>query len=134
MSFGMSLVAIGWEPEIRGILTVIIGFVVLCGSVYLLLGTNIGARLGFLVALTALAGWMALMGSVWWIYGIGLRGPDPSWEPVPGATVLQDSQALVAGGALSGLPAIPEDATATENAQIVNEQFIEEGWGTLDPA
>ena len=134
MSFGMSLVAIGWEPEIRGILTVIIGFVVLCGSGYLLLGTNIGARLGFLVALTALAGWMALMGSVWWIYGIGLRGPDPSWEPVPGATVLQDSQALVAGGALRGLPAIPEDATATETALIVNEQFIEEGWVTLDPA
>ncbi|MEM8621497.1 MAG: hypothetical protein AAGF73_17450 [Actinomycetota bacterium] len=134
MSFGMSLVAIGWEPEIRGILTVIIGFVVLCGSVYLLLGTNIGARLGFLVALTALAGWMALMGSVWWIYGIGLRGPDPSWAPVAGATVLQDSQALVSGGALNGLPSIPEDATATESAVIVNEQFIEEGWVTLDPA
>ncbi|MEO1057884.1 MAG: hypothetical protein AAFY28_13310 [Actinomycetota bacterium] len=134
MSFAMSLVAIGWEPEIRGILTVIIGGVVLCGSVYLLLATNIGARLGFLVALTGLAGWMALMGAVWWIYGIGLRGPDPSWEPVEGATVLQDDQALVSAGALNGLPQIPDDATATERALLVNGQFVDEGWVTLDPA
>ena len=38
----------------------------------------------------ALAGWMFLMGCVWWIYGIGLQGPEPTWEPVSGRTVLQD--------------------------------------------
>ena len=134
MSLATSLVAIGWEPEIRGILTVVIGFVVLCGSVYLLLGTNIGARLGFLVALTGLMGWMVLMGMVWWIYGIGLRGTDPSWEGVEGVTVLQDSQALVSAGALDGLPAIPDDADATERAAIVTDQFLAEDWVTLDPS
>jgi len=66
------ILSIGWEPEIRGILTVIIGTVALCGSVYLLLGTNIGVRLGFLVALAGLFGWMASMGAIWWAYGIGL--------------------------------------------------------------
>ena len=70
------LLAIGWEPELRGILIVIIAVVMLCGSVYLILGTNIGARLGFLVAFAALAGWMFIMGAIWWTYGIGLLGPE----------------------------------------------------------
>ena len=51
---------------------------VLCGSVYLLLATNLGARLGFLVALAASFGWLVLMGTVWWIYGIGLQGQGPA--------------------------------------------------------
>ena len=41
-----ALLSITWEPEIRGILTVIIGVVALCGSVYLLLGTNLGVQIG----------------------------------------------------------------------------------------
>jgi cytochrome bd-type quinol oxidase subunit 1 len=62
-----ALLSVGWNPEVRGILTVIIGVVTLCGSVYLLLGTNIGARLGFLVSLAGLFGWMALMGFSGWV-------------------------------------------------------------------
>ena len=38
-------------PEIRGISVVLIGVLVLCGSVYFILSTNLGSRLGFLVAL-----------------------------------------------------------------------------------
>lgn len=64
-----ALLAVNWEPELRGILIVIISVSVLCGSVYLILGTNLGARLGFLVALTGLAGWMFIMGAIWWSYG-----------------------------------------------------------------
>jgi hypothetical protein len=73
------LAAIGWDPEIRGILTVLTGVVVLCGSVWLIVSTNTGWRLGTLIALSAFFGWTAVMGSIWWIYGIGWRGPDPSW-------------------------------------------------------
>ena len=39
-----SLVAINWEFELRGILTVIMGVAVLMGSVYLVLMTTLGAR------------------------------------------------------------------------------------------
>ena len=70
-----TLLAIGWEPELRGILTVIMAVGVLMGSVYLVLATNLGARLGFLVTLAAIFGWLAMMGFVWMIYGIGLQGP-----------------------------------------------------------
>lgn len=130
----MSLLAIGWEPELRGLLTVVIGFVILMGSVYAIMATNMGARLAFLVAFAGLAGWMMLMGLVWWIYGIGLRGPDPTWQPVAGATVLQDSDALVSGGALEELPDIPEVADFNLETALVSQQFVEEGYIILDPA
>jgi hypothetical protein len=74
--------AVTWSPFIRGIIVVAIGIGVLMGSVYLVLATNLGARLGFLVALAALFGWIMLMSAVWWVYGIGLKGMDPSWKPV----------------------------------------------------
>ncbi len=73
------LAAIQFDPNIRGILVVLVGVVVLVGSVYLLLATNVGVRQGFLIAMAGLFGWMASMGAVWWVYGIGLRGRDPSW-------------------------------------------------------
>jgi hypothetical protein len=75
------LAGIAWDPQLRGFLAVLVGVVVLMGSVYLLLGTNLGSRLGFLVALSALFGWMTLMGLTWWVYGtIGMLGEAPSWE------------------------------------------------------
>jgi hypothetical protein len=76
-----TLAAIAWNPEIRNILSVSVGVIVLCGSVYLLIATNTGIRSGFLITLTALFGWMATMGVVWWIYGIGMQGAVPSWKP-----------------------------------------------------
>jgi hypothetical protein len=130
----MTLLAIGWEPELRGLLTVVIGFVILCGSVYGIMATNMGSRLAFLVALTGLAGWMMLMGIVWAIYGIGLRGPDPSWQAVPGAGVLQDVNALGAAGVLNPNADVPEDATPVESADIVRDTFLDQGWIVLDTA
>ena len=108
----MSLLAIGWEPELRGLLTVIIAVVILCGSVYGIMATNLGSRLAFLVTLAGLAGWMMLMGAVWMIYGIGLRGPDPTWQPVAGSAVLQDVDALGAAGVLDPNADVPDGATA----------------------
>jgi hypothetical protein len=130
----MTLLAIGWEPELRGLLTVVIGFVILCGSVYGIMATNMGSRLAFLVAITGLAGWMMLMGIVWAIYGIGLRGPDPSWQAVPGAGVLQDVNALGAAGVLNPNADVPEDATPVESADIVRDTFLDQGWIVLDKA
>jgi hypothetical protein len=75
---------IAWDPHIRGALAVLVGIAVLCGSVYLILGTNLGARLGLLVALAGLAGWMVILTLIWWINppGIGPKGESPAWEPV----------------------------------------------------
>ncbi len=133
----MSLLAISWEPELRGILITIISIALFCGSIYFVLLTNLGAKLGFLVALTGLAGWMVLMGIIWMIYGIGLRGPDPSWQAVPGRTVLQDVDALYQAQVFENRVEIPEDATYGESAETVAAEFDNEGWSRLsedDPA
>ena len=130
----MTLLAIGWEPELRGLLTVIIGVVILCGSVYGIMATNMGSRLAFLVAATALAGWMMLMGIVWMIYGIGLRGPDPTWQAVPGAGVLQEVSALGSAGVLNPNAVVPDGATAVESADAVRDTFLGQGWMVLDKA
>ncbi|WP_419910084.1 hypothetical protein [Candidatus Poriferisodalis sp.] len=71
---------VSWDPVLTGYLAVLIGIAVLCGSVYLLLATNLGVRLGFLVAWTGLWGWMLLMAIVWWVFGIGWIGSQPGWN------------------------------------------------------
>ena len=128
-----ALLAISWEPELRGILIVIIAFVTLCGSIYLVLATNLGVRLGFLVAFTGLAGWMALMGSIWWVYGIGLKGPEPSWDAIPGQTVIQDIASLRNAGVLDTLPDDPRGCLVRARRPSWSaQQFVDEGWGRIE--
>lgn len=77
----MTFAAIAFDPEIRGILVVLVGTVVLVGSVYAIIATNSGMRAGFLIAGAGLFGWMFLMGLIWWMYGIGFKGRDAAWMP-----------------------------------------------------
>lgn len=72
--------ALTWNPGIRGVLVVAVAVIVLMGSVFLMLGTNSGFRLGFLLALTGLMGWMMIMGVMWMMYGIGKTGATPTWK------------------------------------------------------
>ena len=74
------LAALAWDPQIRGALIVVTSFVILPGSVYLLLATNTGAKLGFLIAAAGFFGWMAVMGWIWVAYGIGIKGDPPTWH------------------------------------------------------
>ncbi len=53
MSELISLAGIAWDPQIRGILTVATGTVVLLGSVWLIVSTNSGTRLGTLISTAA---------------------------------------------------------------------------------
>lgn len=127
-----ALLAINWEPELRGILTVMIGVGVLMGSVYLILGTNVGARLGFLLALAGFAGWMALMGGIWWIYGIGYKGEAESWKQVPGRTVIQEVRLLDEAGVLDRPLGVSAGATADEAAEALSDELLGEGWKLVD--
>jgi len=76
---GLLATEITWDPFIRGVLIVVVAVGVLVGSVYLLLATNLGARVGFLVAVAALTGWIGTMGILWSVFGIGAVGRTPSW-------------------------------------------------------
>ncbi len=93
-----------WNPTFRGILFPTIQFLVLCGSCYLILATNIGNRLGFLVASAAFWGWMVLMTLVWMIYGIGLLGFAPKWVVQEAITDSKTAQVEV-------VTRIPNEAT-----------------------
>ena len=72
--------ALKWDPQIHGFLVVLLAIVLLPGSVYLLLSTNLGARVGFLIAVAGLFGWMTLMSIIWTVYGIGFTGNPPAWK------------------------------------------------------
>ena len=72
-----------WYPTILGFLVVLAGIGLFCGSAYLLLGTNLGARLGFLVAFTGLMGFMVVLSSLWITTQSPLntlKGSIPAWE------------------------------------------------------
>jgi hypothetical protein len=73
---------IGFDPFFRGLLSVLAGVVVLIGGTYLVVATDVGTRMGFLVSLAGLFGWFFLMGVVWTIYGIGWKGDAPTWDLV----------------------------------------------------
>ncbi len=74
------LAALTWEPQIKGALYVLLSVLILCGSCYAILATDVGARLGFLLAGAGLFGWLTTMGFIWVAYGQGPVGPSPSWK------------------------------------------------------
>jgi hypothetical protein len=76
-----AILALTWNPQVRGGLYVFLAVVILCGSGFLILSTNLGARLGFQVAAAGLTGFLLIIGSVWWVYGIGPKGKAPTWVP-----------------------------------------------------
>jgi len=94
--------ALKWEPQIHGLLVVLLAIVLLPGSAYLLLSTNLGARVGFLVAIAGLFGWMTLMAIIWTVYGIGFTGNPPTWK------VQQVTQGDIANSTLTVLDGFPD--------------------------
>src|SRR5262245_4459467 len=77
---GGVLAGINFDVTIRGVLVVLVAVAVLMGSVWLIISTNTGTRLGTLIALSSFFAWMTIMASAWWIFGIGWKGADPSWK------------------------------------------------------
>jgi hypothetical protein len=72
-----------WYPTLLGILVVVSAVILFCGSIYLLLATDLGAKLGFLVAIGALSGFMMLLSGLWITTASPLntlKGRVPSWK------------------------------------------------------
>ncbi|MGH9277476.1 MAG: hypothetical protein ACRD12_05135 [Acidimicrobiales bacterium] len=107
------LAALAWEPQIKGALYVIVAVLVLCGSCYMILATNTGARLGFLLAAAGMFGWLFTGGVIWWVYGQGPKGPAPSWEVV---TVVVGSPSSSGASVLTGFPRKWEELEVTDKA------------------
>jgi hypothetical protein len=120
-----------WDPTILGILTVLSGVVLFMGSTYLLLSTNVGARLGFQIAAAAFTGIMVLLSALWLTTSTPLNSPKgrvPLWKTVscPKAT---PTCALV--------PSL-SDSPINQLARIANDPKMkpidEDSYQTLRPA
>jgi hypothetical protein len=123
------LAALTWDPQIRGLLIVLTAFVLLPGSVYMLLATNTGAKLGFLLAVAGLTGWIAAMAWIWVVYGIGIKGHPPTWhvQEIALGDLRQQSTIDAAGQFPNGWRKLPQgdpllgDATATADKVLIPE-------------
>ena len=82
MGMSTTLAGIVWDPNIAGTLAVLTGVAVLMGSVWFLVASNSGIRVGTLIAFAAFFGWMFVMSTTWWMYGKGWQGDSPSWQTV----------------------------------------------------
>lgn len=74
-----------WNPTLLGWAVFASAVVLFLGSIYLLLGTNVGARLGFLLTGAGLSGLMVLMTLMWvtTAYPLNtLRGTLAGWTPI----------------------------------------------------
>jgi hypothetical protein len=68
--------------ELRGYAIVFFSVGLFCGSIYLLLATDIGSRMGFMVSFAALTGFLAMLGLIWFTNLTplnALHGPPPHW-------------------------------------------------------
>ncbi|MDQ3570884.1 MAG: hypothetical protein M3396_09760 [Actinomycetota bacterium] len=132
---GLLLAALRWDPQIRGSLIVLTGIIVLVGSVYLLLATNTGARLGFVIAAAGLFGWMTVMGAVWTVFGIGIKGEEPSWKPLEVVSGdLSQSTVEAAHGFPNGWKPLPRSDPGLADAEAASDAVLsgeggEEGGG-----
>ena len=110
----------------KGLLVVITGFVLLPGSVYMLLATNFGALKGYLIAATAFFGFLMMLSAVW-LFGIpgttpltGPKGTQPTFK----SFTIDDPQASTydaardfQGQAGNGWQAAPEGEVEAGSAQ-----------------
>jgi hypothetical protein len=105
-----------WNPTILGVLVVVSAVILFCGSVYLLLGTNLGARLGFLVAFTGLMGFMVVL-SVLWITTASplntIKGRVPAWKVKQVVANLDDAN-------IEDARTITEDGEKVSKAESAN--------------
>ena len=107
-----------WYPTILGVLVVVAAVVLFLGSTYLLLGTNLGARLGFLVTFTGLAGFLMILTLLWTTSAtplIVLKGRVPQWKVVEVVPDIAKAKTEAVRGAAT--PANKAPATDASNVK-----------------
>lgn len=106
-----------WDPYLKGAFIVFFAIALFCGSIYLLLYTNVGSRLGFLLAATGVSAIITLLAANW-ITGVfpnGPLGPAPRWHVVEIVTDPSESSVdAVRRIREIGGPASEEDAGQVE--------------------
>jgi len=113
---------------VKGALELAIGFLILPGSVFMLLAVNFGALKGYLIAATAFFGFVIML-SATWTFGLpgttpltGPKGVDPSFKPFTANSPLASKYSVVtqfSGSAGNGWQTEPpESATSGPQAKL----------------
>jgi len=128
--------ALRWDPQLRGALILMTGLLLLPGSIYLLLATNMGARIGFLLAFAGITGWIFVLASYWTIYGTGDKGATAEWKATEVVTGEIAGHATTPGTAqfpvgwrvlLPGTPALAEAQAAADKALVPSPPSAKSG-------
>ena len=92
----------------------------------MLLATNMGAKLGLLLALAGLSGWIFIMSTVWAVFGIGLSGRLPSWKALEIDT--GNISAITTQSVMAGFPRgwqqLPTDRPEVADATSSADRFL----------
>lgn len=108
-----------WYPTVLGVLVVISAVVLFIGSVYLLLGTNLGARLGFLITFTCLMGFLIVLSALWLTTASPLESPKgrvSSWKVVDSVSNVDKSKIDAVHGAVKK----SNKASATDASNVAS--------------
>jgi hypothetical protein len=108
-----------WDPKLKGYLTVIMAVGLFCGSVYLLMWTNMGSSQAFLVSASAIFGIMMILSTLWVTgeFHQAYKGRQPAWkleEVLPAGSPYTDSSV----GKVRDLDPVADEATTLEEGQI----------------
>ncbi len=106
-----------WYPTILGVLVVIAAVTLFIGSIYLLLGTNLGARLGFLVTFTCLMGFLLVLSILWLTTASPLESPKgrvSSWQVIENVNDLSKAKTT----AVHGIDTKANKASSTDASNV----------------
>jgi hypothetical protein len=122
------LASLSWSPGLRAIILIAVAVGALMGSTYLLLSTNVGSRLGLLMSVTAVAGVLTALSSVWMMLGLGYKGRAPEWK------IKEVTAGSAAQASIKAARTLPLPDTLPSPAELVAKYHLQAAFATQQRA
>jgi hypothetical protein len=134
------LATITWDPFVRGLVILALALLLLPGSVYLVLATDVGARLGFLLTAAAISGMLCVFAILWpALSSTADIGRANSWKPLAVITGDFASQVTIPG--VQGFPVNNLASTKPPLQGLPRKPWYwpfqgcsDSGWHKIDPS
>jgi hypothetical protein len=129
-----------WDPFIRGVVILLLFIVLLPGSVFLVLSTDVGGRLGFLLMAAGMTGMLCLLAVLWMpLASTADIGRPNSWHPLEIITGDYASQVTIKGAAnlpIGNLSSVkpPVQNLTTKHWYWPLQGCNDSSWHKIDPS